>query len=252
MKISIITPSFNQGRFIEETIESILNQKYVDIEMIVVDGCSSDNTIEILKKYEGRIRWLSEKDNGQTDAINKGLKMANGDIVAYLNSDDYYTTGALSNVLAYFKENPDCKILTGDYIIVNEFGEVMHSPIRLYKHILRKINGISLLCFTNYISQPSTFWRRELLDEIGYFNEDLHYVMDYEYWMRVMKKYKLHVTSETLSVFRIHSQSKGGHLYKKQFDEELEVAKKYCNNKIILWLHALHNKLITTIYKIIK
>ncbi len=252
MKISIITPSYNQGQFIEETIESVLNQKDADVEMIVMDGGSTDGTLDILKRYSERVKWFSGKDKGQTDAINKGMKIASGDILAYLNSDDCYTEGALSKVSRYFKNHPDCSILTGDYIIVNEKGERIQDAIARYKRMLRKHHSFSLLSITNYIIQPSTFWRRELLDEIGFFNEDLDYVMDYEYWLRIMQKYKLHVVPDTLSVFRIHSSSKGGHLFIEQFEEQFQTAKKFNRKRAVIFLHWLHNKLITSIYKIIK
>ncbi len=252
MKISIVTPSYNQGRFIEETIKSVIEQDFNDFEYIVMDGGSSDETIEILKKYNDSIKWFSKKDKGQSDAINQGLKLATGDIVAYINSDDFYLSGTFRKVANYFNNNPKAKILTGDYTIIDEFGNKNQRVVAQYKKLLRQFPSLNMLSFANFIIQPSTFWRRSLLEEIGYFNEDLHYVMDYEYWMRVLQKYDLHVLPDTLSVFRIHSLSKGGHQFEKQFEEELEIAGKYNKNKLIIGLHSLHNKLITTIYKIIK
>ena len=120
MKISIITPSYNQAQFIERTILSVLNQDYKDIEYIIMDGGSTDGTVEILKKYSDHIIWKSEKDNGQSDAINKGLKMATGDIVAYLNSDDTYQPGAFKEVATFFEKNPDKKWVYGKCLIINE------------------------------------------------------------------------------------------------------------------------------------
>lgn len=251
-KISIITPSFNQGQFIEKTINSVLSQDYPNLEYIVIDGGSTDNTIEILKRYEDKLTWISEPDNGQTDAINKGLTRCTGDIIAYLNSDDLYTDDSLRTVAAFFQENSHIEWLTGDYLIIDDQGRRIQSYIIYYKRILRAFPFFTTLAFANFIAQPSTFWRRTAMKKVGLFNDALQYTMDFDYWLRLIKLYPLGVIPTQLSLFRIHHASKGGSQYKKQFNEHYEVLTKHTRNKLILYLNLLHNQLTIAIYNIIK
>jgi len=251
-KISIITPSFNQGQFIEETIQSVLNQKYPNLEYIVIDGGSTDNTLDVLKKFEGKLKWISEKDKGQSDGINKGFKMATGDIVAWLNSDDYYLPGALHEVARFFIKNPKAQWVTGDYKIINAEGKEIQKYIVWYKRLLRLFPTFGMLSFANYIIQPSTFWKSNLLKRVGLLDLKLHFEMDYEYWLRMFQQEKLHVLKKRLSAFRIHKNSKGGSQYKKQFREEVVTLKKYSSNRLILFLHKIHNMLIIQVYNSLK
>lgn len=251
-KISIITPSFNQGHFIKETIDSVLNQNYPNLEYIVMDGGSTDNTVEILKSYGNKITWVSKKDKGQTDAINKGLKKATGDIIAYLNSDDVYLPNTLNTVSEYFVNHQDAFIVTGDYFIIDANGKKIQSYVATYKKMLRKNPTIEKLAIANYIIQPSTFWRKEVFKEVGLFDESLRYCMDFDYWLRTMKLFKLHVLSNHFSLFRIHGESKGGALFVKQFDEEHQVVLKHISNPIIRLLHKIHASMIVLAYKLIK
>jgi len=251
-KISIITPSYNQGQFIKETIDSVLSQNYPNLEYIVMDGGSTDDTISILKSYGGKIKWISKKDKGQTDAINKGLELATGDILAYLNSDDVMLSNTLNKIAKFFKENKNAAWVTGSYQIVDENSKIINSFAVKSKTLLRKIPNKSTLLVANYIIQPSTFWRRSLVDEIGFFNESLHYCMDFDYWLRVIEKFKLYTLPDKLSSFRIHGNSKGGVLYKKQFEEEHRLVKEYTNNVLLKFIHFIHYKLIILIYSITK
>lgn len=251
-RISIITPSFNQGRFIKQTIDSVLNQDYPNLEYIVMDGGSTDDTLSILKSYGNRIIWESKKDKGQSEAINKGLKLATGEIVAYLNSDDTYAPNTLLTIGQYFLEHSKTMWLTGDYSIVDANNKKIQSYVSLYKRLLRRTSSFSLLCIANYIIQPSTFWRRSLFKEVGYFNESLRYCMDYDFWMRIIQKYPLAVSSRSFSLFRIHGASKGGIQYKKQFEEEHQVMENYTNNVLLLYVHKIHAQLISWIYNFIK
>jgi glycosyltransferase involved in cell wall biosynthesis len=251
-KISIITPSFNQGQFIEETIKSILDQNYPNLEFWVMDGGSNDSTVSILKKYGDRIKWVSQPDKGQTDALNKGLHKITGDIIAYINSDDAYLPNTLHTVAEYFEKNPGCDWLTGDYFIIDERGQKMQSWIANYKKILRLHPNRNTLAVANYIAQPSTFWSKAAFKKVGFFNDKLRYCMDFEYWLRLMEQYQLHVSDRHFSLFRIHGQSKGGAQYVKQFREEHQVVNTFITNPIVRLLHAVHAEMIILIYKLIK
>jgi glycosyltransferase involved in cell wall biosynthesis len=209
-KISIITPSYNQGAFIEETIQSVLSQGYPNLEYIVVDGGSTDNTLAVLRAYQDTLTWISEPDQGQTDAINKGLKMASGEVLAYLNSDDLYLPGALHKVGAFFAENAHADWLTGYCRNVDGDGRTIRRFIRGYKNFWLSRHTYSSLLVINYIAQPATFWRRRVTDEIGPLNADLYYTMEYEYWLRIGAQHGLHVIKEDLAAFRLHEGSKSG------------------------------------------
>ena len=181
--VTIVTPSYNQGRFIEETILSVLNQDYPRIEYIIMDGGSTDQTLDILRKYTGRLTWHSEKDNGQSDAINKGLRLAKGEILAYLNSDDTYLPGAITRAVRYLTaKNPDSPLVYGEgYHITAEGTIIERYPTEPF--------DFQHLAETCFICQPTTFWKRDVMETIGLFDENLHYAMDYDYWIRVAKHY---------------------------------------------------------------
>ncbi len=249
---SIITPSYNQGHYIAETIDSVLNQRGPDVELIVIDGGSEDGTIDILKSYGTRIQWLSERDRGQSDAINKGLRMAAGDVVAFLNSDDYYLPGALKRVSRFFEQRPDAQWVTGGYRIVDDRGEPVQPLVARYKKTLSRFPSFLVLSLVNFINQPSTFWKRELLGTVGFLQDDLHYAMDYDYWLRIMKRYPLFVIDEPLSAFRIHRQSKGTVFCRRQLDEEMQVVRRHTSNILVLLLHRIHCAVVGVAYRNLK
>lgn len=217
-----------------------------------MDGGSTDNTLSILKKYEGKLKWFSKKDKGQSDAINKGLRMATGDIVAWLNSDDYYLPDTIKKVVEIFENNKETQWVSGDYLIVDEKGKEIQSFVIWYKRLLRKLPTFNMLSFANFIIQPSTFWRKEVCQKVGYLREEFHYCMDYDLWLRIIKKNELTVIPSPLSAFRIHGASKGKLQYGKQFNEEVQVARKYNDNSLIILLHKVHNLLINLAYQVIK
>ena len=267
MKFSIITPSYNQGKFLGQTIESVISQEGdFAVEYIVADGGSTDNSVEIIKKYDELLKnnkypircggvkliWWSKKDRGQSDAINQGFKKATGEIIAWINSDDYYANRAFEKVQASFKQNPNALWLTGYCYIIDEKNQEIQKYITRYKNWWLNHYSYNKLLVTNLIRQPATFWKKEILTTIGSLDEKLNYTMDYDYWLRIGKKYQPIILKEYLSNFRIHSQSKGKITYTKQFEEDLNISKKYSNNKIYPFLHVIHNFIITTIYKTIK
>lgn len=204
LKVSIVTPSYNQGHFIEETILSIINQDYPYIEYIIIDGGSTDNTIDLIKKYEDKLAyWVSEKDKGQSDAINKGLKKATGDIVCWINSDDFFLPGAIRKVVEFFKLNENIHLVNGYSLIVNEKSEILsnHFIIRPKKWYAER--GIY------YVSQPAMFWKRSILNSIGFLREDFHSAMDKELLIRILKNdFKTGHLDKILAAFRMHSSSK--------------------------------------------
>lgn len=218
MKISIVVPSYNQSKFIGRTIDSVLDQKYKEVEVIVVDGGSRDGTVEILKKYGDKIKWISEKDKGQTEAINKGMKMATGTIMAYLNSDDTYEPDALDKVAEYFDKNPKVMIVYGKGRHIDENDKYIND------YPTEKVNR-NILRTKCPICQPTVFWRRELWEKIGDFDEKLNYAMDYQYWLRVVEKYDFYFIGEYLANTRLHEETKTLSQKEKVAEEIINVHK---------------------------
>ncbi|UUX92235.1 glycosyltransferase family 2 protein [Methanoplanus endosymbiosus] len=220
-KISIITPSYNQGEFIEETILSVIDQDYPNIEYIIIDGGSTDNSIDIIRKYEDKISyWVSEPDKGQTHAINKGLSKATGDIIAYLNSDDIYLPGTFGVIADYFNNNPIVDMIFGDIIHIdkmsNQIEKVVREPI-----ILDDLYGC---CF--YIPQPTVFLRKEIVEKIGNFDEILNLGMDLDYWIRLSFVGIIDYIPKTLACARIYPEAKSSALSINYLDEHLKILNK--------------------------
>lgn len=248
LKISIITPSWNQAPFIERTIRSVLDQGYPNLEYIVMDGGSTDGTIDILKRYEGRLVWTSEKDKGQTDAINKGIKRSTGDIIAYLNSDDVYEPGALRRVADHFSAHPETMWLTGKCRIIDERDREIRRPITAYKNFLLRHYSYSLLLVTNPVSQPATFWRRGVVSELGLFDEAEHLVMDYDYWLRIGKKYPLTVLDGYLAGFRVYAATKTSSSFLTTFKREMVLARRHSTSAVLNGLHWINYIGIAAVY----
>ena len=201
--VSIVTPSFNQGRFIEETIQSVLSQDYPNLEYIVIDGGSTDETLDILRRYEGRLKWVSEPDGGQSEAINKGFRMTRGDIVAWLNSDDTYLAGAVSKAVDYLVAHPQVAMVYGEGYLMDEAGRVTGrfpatEPFNLWR----------LVYFSDYILQQTVFWRRGVFDAVGMLDESLHYGMDWDFWIRVAKRFEVAYIPEFLGNLREYAAAK--------------------------------------------
>jgi len=218
--VSIITPSFNKGPYIEETIQSIRNQSYTTIEHIVIDGGSTDETLTILKKYNGLVSWFSEPDNGQSDAINKGWKIAQGDIIAYLNADDTYTPDAVATAVTYLKEHPDVSMVYGDGIMTDETGKFLRMGCA-GEFSLRE-----LIYCRNYILQPAVFLRRAVYDRIGGVDENLHLAMDLDYWIRAGLLFKAVHISVPLATAKVYQDAKSVALMHNYVSDYEHILKK--------------------------
>jgi glycosyltransferase involved in cell wall biosynthesis len=222
-KITIITPSYNQGQFIEETILSVLNQNYPNIEYILMDGGSIDETVGIIKKYAQKITyWESKNDKGQTYAINKGFKIATGEYIGWLNSDDYLEPNVLENIVKAFEEEDNIGTVLGKIYIINEKG----------KKIGERFNGEEitaerLLNGGVQVIQPGTFHRKILLEKYGYLDESLNYVMDYELWIRLARYSKFKQINRYVANHRFHKVSKTQAEFIKFIPEIKRVRKKY-------------------------
>ena len=211
MLLSVIMPSYNQGFFIEKSILSVLNQNYKNYEFIIIDGGSTDETLSILYKYSQRIKFISEKDDGQASAINKGISMSTGEIICWLNSDDLYERETLSCVANFFIENNDVDIMYGKAIHIDSCDKFINE-YQTSEYNLENLKNHCILC------QPATFFRKRLIKKIGLIDHTLDYCMDYEYWLRAAKnnikffymdkffaKSRLHSNNKTLSqIIKVH------------------------------------------------
>ncbi len=209
-RISIVTPSYNQGQYIEETIRSVLLQGYPNLEYIIIDGGSTDQTVEIIKKYEPWLTyWESEKDRGQSHAINKGWARSTGELVAYFNSDDFYIMGALEKVAKVYWKDQKVSSIIGKINYIN-FSSKKHTTS--IKPFLPSQNPCDLTLYDPdlwFLPQPASFWTRTVLEQVGmYVQEDLHYTMDRELFYRTTKVAKIAILDEALACFRKHGHNK--------------------------------------------
>ncbi|HNN12850.1 MAG TPA: glycosyltransferase family 2 protein [Anaerolineales bacterium] len=200
--VSIITPSYNQARYLEQTLHSVLEQDHPRIEYIVIDGASTDGSVEIIKKYAGRLAyWESAKDKGQADAINKGFARASGEIVAWLNSDDYYLPGTISKAVKAFEENPAAVLVYADMLAVDENGQTFNTLT--YK----QLTFDDLLCF-QIIGQPAVFMRRSALEKTGGLDPAFHFLLDHLLWIRIAKQGRLLHVDQVWAAARYHAEAK--------------------------------------------
>lgn len=245
-------PTLNQRRYLRAAIDSILNQS-CQVEIIVIDGGSTDGSMEILKSYGDQIRYVSEPDRGQSDALNKGLKLVTGDIVGWLNSDDVYKHGAFQHVLERF-DDPEVKWIYGMVDVIDAEGKEIRKWITQFKNRRLPKLTFNQLLQTNWISQMGVFWRCDFLSSVGGLRTDYHLAMDYDLWLRFWRLCPGTYLDKTIASFRIYETSKTGGQYRQQLSEAYEIAKKHAGQSYPLDLawHAMNRRLISSIYSVLQ
>lgn len=228
-KISVITPSYNQARFIEQTIRSVLLQGYPNLEYIIIDGGSSDGSREIIRKYEPWLTyWVSEPDRGQSHAINKGFKHATGDVLCWLNSDDYYLPDALLTVGRMLAEGKGNYALTGHCLKVYQDGRPaveLEGRYENRRRLLQYWKGYQM-------HQPATFWRREVFEQVGWLDEELHLIMDFDYWAKISRHFDFINVDCALVCCNYHTEAKTGDDYKQYHADLKRYASRYWGSKL--------------------
>jgi len=225
LTLSVITPSYNQAQYIERTIESVLSQNYPHLEYVVVDGGSQDGTLDVLRRYP-QVRWVSEPDRGQADAVNKGIRMTTGDVIGWINSDDTYAPGAFASALAALEANPSAAMAYGDMNVIGPADEVIMTR-RSRPFNLRRL----ILTGASYIFQPTVFIRRTALEEVGLLNVELRHAMDYDLWIRLGTRFPALYIPRVLANFRMHPQSKTCTEMTLQRLESKALRRRYATNR---------------------
>ena len=239
--VSIVTPSFNQGRFLRRTIDSVLTQSYPHVEFVVIDGGSTDESVDILKSYGARFPWVSERDRGQTHAINKGFSRTHGDIQAYLNSDDVLLPGAVEEVVQHMLRRPACDLVYGEAHYIDENDNIT-GRYNTADYSFARLMQDCCIC------QPAAFWRTSIARTVGAFDESLHFAMDYDYWMRVDRAGGLLEHSrEFLACSRMYAENKTLSCRTKIYDEIFHVSMKNAGFASLsyfqgLWHHLCHER----------
>lgn len=225
--ISVVIPSFNQGQYIEETLLSVIGQEYPNLEILVIDGGSTDNTVEILEKYSDNISyWHSKKDNGQADAINQGMKLSSGEVVCWINSDDMYLPGTLLDIGKRFRGLTDENYLVyGSALTINEVDGRLISG----SHLASPFDAFTLT-YNDFIVQPSSFWTRKLWQSTGELNPKYHYVLDWDWFIRASKFTEFEYVNKFFSVYRFHEFHKTSTGGLERRKEIIELVTKYSSD----------------------
>lgn len=206
-KISIVTPSFNQAQFLERTIRSVLDQNYPNLEYIIIDGGSTDGSVEIIKRYEERLAyWVSEKDRGQSHALNKGFERATGDIIGWLNSDDLYCTGALAAVAEASARNSEDEAWYGGIYIADAEDRILDALWPLDP------DPAYTIFVALDIHQQALFWKQDLMQRVGVTDESLHFAMDWDFIIRLLLAGRFRRIKQHLGIFRLHEEAKTANL----------------------------------------
>lgn len=244
-KISVVIPSFNKVKYIKKTLLSIINQDYQNVEIIVQDGASTDGTVDIINKfvknYKSFFKFESKADNGQLDAINKGLKRATGDILTFLNADDIYLKGALRSVANTYNHNPDCLWMVGKAKVINEKDLEIAKWVTIYKSWLLNNFSFNKLLLTNFLMQPAVFLTKKSYRKYGPFTGTSNFVMEYDLWLKLANESAPVVINDYLASFRIESTTKTKTMFDSILKEDQKIIKKYNPVLAITFVHSLHN-----------
>lgn len=245
-KISVVTPSYNQAQFLERTILSVLNQNYPNLEYIIIDGGSTDGSVEIIKKYEKYLSyWVSEKDKGQSHAINKGFDKSTGEILAWLNSDDTYLSETFYKVAKSFKRNPEADLIFGNIYFINEFDK------RIGELRFTEFDFDTLVYEGGNLHQTGTFWTKNIYKKVGGLNSNYKFCMDYDFFCRVAKVGKLCHMRDFFANFRMHANAKSSTINHIGCKEHKEIMRRYISKDLSKW-DLEYNKFICTIRRFYK
>ncbi len=229
--VSIVTPCFNAERFIEDTIESVLSQDYRPVEYIVMDGGSTDGTVDILRRYGNRLTWVSRKDRGAADAINRGFAESRGQIFTYLNADDAYLPGAISSAVRALDDHPEASVVYGGGMWIDEQGD------RIGPYPVRDFDP-ALLARECFICQPASFLRRAAFENAGGLDPDLQLTFDYELWMRLARMHSMYRMEENLALSRMHRSNKSLGQRGEVFRETFRILQRHYGYVPFEWIYS--------------
>ena len=239
-KISIVTPSFNQAEFLERTMRSVLDQGYPNLEYIVIDGGSTDGSVDIIRKYEHRLAyWVSEPDRGQTDAINKGLRRATGEWAAWQNSDDIYYPGVFADVARTAARHPEADLIIGNMMLIDAHDNELRDI-----HYVTPCHG-ALLAEGMVLTNQGAFWRRRVHEEIGWLSESLHCSFDYEWFLRLTARHRGVHVNRMWGGYRLHDATKTSNLLQQFSDENAQILQGRCFPRWKVRLYQLRRIALT-------
>lgn len=229
--VTVVTPSYNHGRFIRDTIESVLTQDYPSVEYLIVDGGSTDETVSILREYSGRLWWTSERDSGQASAVNKGWRRGRGEILGWLNSDDVYLPGAVGVAVDFLTRHPEIDAVYGEGYHTDEAGRVLE-PYPTEPFALSRLKTRCIIC------QPTVFLRRRVVEQVGYLNESLQLSLDYDLWIRIGMSARFGYVPHTLAATRLHPATKTLARRREVYAEILETIRRHFGSVPATWVYA--------------